>query len=145
MIIGDFHMACFTITAAAALGVAAAKYVVRHNEKKNALKEQEPKEYKFGSEVKWSKKLAYLELTLWGGSFLLAGEHIIHGEVVPYPPFLTAAGEGPDAVNEMLTEMGTVGVTMLAVLVVAWTIGVFIVDCIKFKKHQKAKIAIEEK
>ena len=139
-------MACFVVSAVAALGVGAAKYIVKHHEKKNELKVvNEPKEYKFGSEVKWSKKLAYLELTLWSGSFLLAGEHILHGEVTPFPPFLTAAGEGPEAVGEMLTEMGTVGVSMLAVLVLAWAVGVFVVDFLKFKKHKKEAKAIEAK
>ena len=139
-------MACFVVSAVAALGVGAAKYIVRHHEKKNELKVVEPKEYKFGSEVKVSKKLGYLELALWSGSFVLAGEHLLHGEVTPYPPFLTAAGEGPEAVSEMLTEMGTVGVAMLLTLVLAWGIGVFLVDFIKYKKHKKAeKEALETK
>ena len=133
-------MACFLVSATAAIGVGIAKYAVKHHENKFALETREPKEYKFGSEVKWSKKLSYLEMTLWGGSFLLAIEHILHEEVVPYPPFLTAAGEGADAVNEMLTEMGTVGLTMLGVLVAAWAIGVVVVDFLKFRKHKKAKL-----
>lgn len=134
-------MACFLVSATAAIGVGIAKYAVKHHENKFALEtREEPKEYKFGSEVKWSKKLSYLEMTLWGGSFLLAIEHILHKEVVPYPPFLTAAGEGADAVNEMLTEMGTVGLTMLGVLVAAWAIGVVVVDFLKFRKHKKAKL-----
>lgn len=132
-------MACFVVSAVAAIGVGAAKYVVKHHEKKNELTVNEPKEYKFGSEVKWSKKLAYLELMLWSGSFVLAGEHVLHGEVSPYPPFLTAAGEGPEAVSEMLTEMGTVGVVMLAALVATWAIGVLVVDFIKYRKHKMAK------
>ena len=132
-------MACFVVSAVAAIGVGAAKYVVKHHEKKNELTINEPKEYKFGSEVKWSKKLAYLELMLWSGSFVLAGEHVLHGEVSPYPPFLTAAGEGPEAVSEMLTEMGTVGVVMLAALVATWAIGVLIVDFLKYRKHKMAK------
>ena len=134
-------MACFLVSATAAIGVGIAKYAVKHHENKFALEtREEPKEYKFGSEVKWSKKLSYLEMTLWGGSFLLAIEHILHEEVVPYPPFLTAAGEGADAVNEMLTEMGIVGLTMLGVLVAAWAIGVVVVDFLKFRKHKKAKL-----
>ena len=132
-------MACFVVSAVAAIGVGAAKYVVKHHEKKNELTISEPKEYKFGSEVKWSKKLAYLELMLWSGSFVLAGEHVLHGEVSPYPPFLTAAGEGPEAVSEMLTEMGTVGVVMLAALVATWAIGVLVVDFLKYRKHKMAK------
>ncbi len=73
-------MACFVVSAAAAIGVGAAKYIVKHHEKKEELKVEAPKEIKFGSEVKWSTKLRYLELTLWSGSLLLAGEHLLHGE-----------------------------------------------------------------
>ena len=140
-------MACFVVSAVAAIGVATAKYVVKHHEKKNELTVAEPKDYKFGSEVKWSKKLAYLELMLWSGSFVLAGEHLLHGEVSPYPPFLTAAGEGPEAINEMLTEMGTVGVVMLASLVAVWAVGVLVVDFLKYRKHKASKkeIAVEAK
>jgi len=138
-------MACFVVSAVAAIGVGVAKHIVKHNEKKNELQAVEPKEYKFGSEVKWSTKLSYLELVLWSGSFILAGEHLLHGEVSPYPPFLTAAGEGPEAVKEMLTEMGTVGVTMLVALLVAWGIGVLLVDYFKYKKHKENKDRIEAK
>lgn len=130
-------MACFVVSAAAAIGVGAAKYIVKHHEKKTELTVKEEKEYKFGSEIKWSKKLAYLELMLWGGSFVLAGEHVLHGEVSPYPPFLTAAGEGPEAVQEMLTEMGTVGVVMLVALVAVWAGAVALIDFIKYRKHKK--------
>ena len=134
-------MACFLVSATAAIGVGIAKYAVKHHENKFALAtREEPKEYKFGSEVKWSKKLAYLELALWSGSFVLAGEHLLHGEVSPNPPFLTAASEGPEAVSEMLTEMGTVGVAMLGILVATWAVGVLIVDFFKWKKHKEAKI-----
>ena len=126
-------MACFAVSAVAAIGVGAAKYIVKHHEKKTA---NEPKEYKFGSDIKWSKKLAYLELTLWSGSLLLAGEHVLHGEVTPFPPFLTAMNSQADTI-EMLQEMGTVGVAMLFTLVAAWAIGTFIVDLVHHKKHQK--------
>ena len=132
-------MACFVVSATAAVGVAAAKYIVRHHEKKNEFNKVEPKDVKFGSDVKWSKKLAYLELMLWSGSFVLAGEHLLHGEVSPYPPFLTAAGEGPEAVSTMLTEMGTAGVAMLGILVAAWAVGVFVVDLLKWRKRKEAK------
>ena len=129
-------MACFVVSAVAAIGVGAAKYVVKHHEKKNELTVNEPKEYKFGSEVKWSKKLAYLELALFGGSFVLAGEHMIHHEVVPFPPFLTAMSSAEDTA-EMLHEMGTTGVLMFGLLVAAWAVGVFLVDFIKYRKHKK--------
>ena len=56
--------------------------------------------------------LAYL---LWGGAFLLCYEHIWHGEVVPWFPFLTAASD-PASAAEMLHEMATVGVAMAALV-----------------------------
>lgn len=128
-------MACFLVTTAAAIGVGAAKYVVRHFENKNfELKPQ------VEDELPMSKKLGYLELTLWGGSFLLAGEHYIHGEVSFKFPFLTAAIEGKEAVNEMLTEMGTVGVGMLFILVAAWFAGLFIAKLVRNRKKKLARV-----
>lgn len=124
-------MACFVVTTAAAIGVGAAKYVVRHHEKKNMdLKPQ------VEDKLPMSKKLEYLELTLWGGSFLLAGEHYIHGEVSFKFPFLTAATEGKEAVLEMLKEMGTVGVGMLLILVGAWFAGLFVARAIRNRKKK---------
>ena len=56
---------------------------------------------------------------LWGGSALLAFEHVWHGEVVPFFPFLTAAKD-PEAFSEMLHEMSTVGVSMAVVVTLVW-------------------------
>ena len=134
-------MACFVVSAAVGVGTAVARHVVKRHENKLELEGKVQLPEKFGSDVKWSKKLSYLELTLFAGSFLLAIEHILHGEVVPYPPFLTAAADPADTA-EMLNEMGTVGVAMLAVLIIAWAVGVFVVDYFKFKKRAaKAKLA----
>lgn len=140
-------MACFVVSVAGALAVGAAKYIVKHHENKVSKETTdftkiEDKKYKFGSETKWSKKLGILELSLLGGSFLLAGEHILHGEVVPYFPFLTAASEAESA-SEMLYEMGTIGVTMMLAITAAWAIGIFLFDLFKYRKHKKAML--EEK
>jgi len=35
-------------------------------------------------------KLSLLNALLWGGVILLAVEHVWHGEVTPWPPYLTA-------------------------------------------------------
>ncbi len=130
-------MACFAVSAAAAATVAVAKHIVAKKEKKNVTTPDENS--KFGSDTKWSTKLNYLELGLWGGSFLLAGEHIIHGEVTLYPPFLTATTT-PEGTSEMLHEMGTVGVIMLLSIVLAWAIGIFLFDFIAYKKRTSKKI-----
>ena len=128
-------MACFLVSATVGVGAAVARHIVKHHENKLELKGKTQLPEKFGSDVKWSQKLAYLELTLFSGSFVLAIEHVLHGEVVPFPPFLTAASNPAD-LAEMLTEMGTVGVAMLAILLVAWGAGVAIVDYFKFKKRK---------
>ena len=129
-------MACFLVSATVGIGVSVARHIVKHHENKLELEGKTQLPEKFGSDIKWSQKLAYLELTLFSGSFLLAIEHILHGEVVPFPPFLTAASNSAD-LAEMLTEMGTVGVAMLAILLVAWGVGVLIADYFKFKKRKK--------
>lgn len=125
-------MACFLVTTAAAIGVSAAKYVVRHHEHKVENINVEDKLIN-------SKKLGYLELTLWGGSFLLAGEHVLHGEVTYKWPFLTAVSDGPDATVEMLQEMGTVGVGMLLILVAAWFGGIFLARYIRKRKAKQVE------
>ena len=127
-------MACFVVSAAAGVGVAVARHVAKHHEKKLEL-EGKPREIKkFGSDTKWSKKLGLLEMILFTGSFMLAIEHIIHQEIVPFPPFFTAAASYDEAI-EMLQEMGTVGVAMFGILVVAWTITITLIDLYKYKKR----------
>lgn len=66
-----------------------------------------------------SGKLKWLNTMLWGGSALLAFEHLWHGEIVPWYPFLTAAGN-PDATAQMFHEMSTVGVAMAGVVTLGW-------------------------
>ena len=66
-----------------------------------------------------SRKLKWLKNMLWGGAALLAYEHVWHGEVVPWFPFLTAAADPADAAV-MLHEMATVGVTMALLVTAAW-------------------------
>ena len=79
---------------------------------------------------------------LWGGSALLAFEHVWHGEVTPWFPFLTAASD-PDEAAMMLHEMSTVGVTM-AVLVTAVWIGMVGVSSLIEKRIDSAETAEEK-
>lgn len=69
--------------------------------------------------IPFSLKLSWLNKMLFGGAILLAFEHLWHGEVVPFPPFLSAMNDPADTA-EMLHEMGTVGVTMAIIITVVW-------------------------
>jgi len=64
-------------------------------------------------------KLWILNALLWGGVILLALEHIWHGEVVPWPPFLTAM-TNPADIPVMLHEMATVGTMMTTATFASW-------------------------
>jgi hypothetical protein len=77
--------------------------------------------------VSWRKKLSWLLNLLWGGAILLALEHVWHGEVIFAPPFLTAMGD-PENTAVMLRELGTVGVGMAVIVVLAWVGMVLVAD-----------------
>uniref|UniRef100_A0A7C4NM70 Uncharacterized protein n=1 Tax=Staphylothermus marinus TaxID=2280 RepID=A0A7C4NM70_STAMA len=64
-------------------------------------------------------KLTILEITLLGGSAILAVEHIWRGEVVPYPPFLTAMSNPAD-IPVMINEMTIVGGLMSLASTTPW-------------------------
>ena len=112
-------MACFLVPVAEAVVTTAAKKSVEKKEElevkdvKAALAEE--------TRIPFSRKLKWLTGMLWGGAVLLAFEHVWHGEVVPWFPFLTAMSDPGDAA-EMFHEMGTVGVTMAILITVVWLI-----------------------
>jgi len=64
-------------------------------------------------------KLGWLNVMLWGGVIVLAMEHIWHGEVILWPPFLTAMENSAD-IAPMLHEMATVGGAMALVITLTW-------------------------
>ena len=102
-------MACFLVTAAEAVVVTAAQKA--ENKKDNAEHSS--------NRIPMSRKLRWLSSMLWGGAILLAFEHIWHGEVVPWFPFLTAMSDPADAA-EMFHEMATVGVCMALLVTLIW-------------------------
>ena len=117
-------MACFLVSAAGAVAVSAASKAVKHNESVKEAKETHAAQVAAAvdaSETKgpFSRKLSWLAYLLWGGAFLLMFEHVWHGEVVPWFPFLTNASNPADAA-EMLHEMSTVGVCMALLIVAVW-------------------------
>ena len=123
-------MACFLVPVADAAVVTAATQMVKMKEKKQetAHTTEEPA-------IPLSRKLQWLCNLLWGGALLLAFEHLWHGEVVPWFPFLTAASD-PAETAIMLSEMSTVGVTM-AVLVTAVWVGMLVVCNVLLKRARK--------
>ncbi len=68
---------------------------------------------------KFSEKLSWLNSMLWGGSLLLAFEHVWHGEVVPWYPFLTAMSD-PESTWTMVNEIATTGVFMAVAITAVW-------------------------
>lgn len=71
------------------------------------------------------KRIGWLNNMLWGGSALLAFEHVWHGEVTPWFPFLTAASDPADAAL-MIHEMSTSGVAMALLVTLAWVVMVLV-------------------
>ena len=114
-------MACFLVCAAEAAVATVVTKVVEKKEKaqENAVSDSTVSANEPAVKVPFSRKLKWLCYMLWGGSVLLAFEHVWHGEVVPWFPFLTAASDPSDAA-EMLHEMATVGVTMAVLVTVVW-------------------------
>ncbi|MFV0413409.1 MAG: hypothetical protein ACK5L3_09090, partial [Oscillospiraceae bacterium] len=96
-------MACFLVPAGEAIAVTVAAKIAKARGKsteKEVLPEGhlQPGKTETGeSKISFAKKLKWLTNLLWGGSALLAFEHVWHGEVVPWFPFLTAAGNPADA------------------------------------------------
>ena len=95
-------MACFTVPLTAAVAATAAKSALPKSAHSNP----------FVAKIGWLGKM------MFGGSFLLAIEHVYHGEIIFTPPFLTAVKDGNTA--DMLHEMATRGVAMTVLLLVVW-------------------------
>ena len=108
-------MACFLVPTAEALVISAVNKAQSAKEKKQETGAEAAK----ADKIPFSRKLRWLTNLLWGGSFLLAFEHVWHGEVVPFFPFLTAASNPEDA-SEMLHEMATAGVGMAVAVTIVW-------------------------
>ncbi|VVB99157.1 Uncharacterised protein [uncultured archaeon] len=95
-------MACFIVPAIVGIGA--------HSQRKK---------FPVWAHVNW------LVAMVLGGAVALAVEHYAHGEIVPWPPFLTAMAS-PAQTTVMLNEMAAVGIPMTIALVAAW-VGMIIV------------------
>lgn len=132
-------MGCFVVPVAQAVITSAAAKAVKAREKERETQETPEAEgaenVEMEAKVPLSKKLHWLSNLLWGGSALLAFEHLWHGELSPFFPFLTAAGD-PAQAAEMLHEMATAGVAMSVVVTVVWA-GMLLVSGALEKKARK--------
>ena len=134
-------MACVLVPAAEAVVVTAAAAIMRAKEKKraNALCAAQGDDYV--EKEGFSKKLFLLSYLLFGGAILLIFEHIWHGEIVPWFPFLTAAAS-PESTAEMLEEMATVGVTMAALVTAIW--GIMVAVLFATEKRAERSQSVKE-
>ena len=73
-----------------------------------------------GKKVPEKYHMNWLNSMMWGGVVMLAVEHIAHGEVVLYPPFLTAG------LSEVWPEMMRVGIPMTLSVFLIWGVMVAI-------------------
>ena len=131
-------MACFLVSATEAVVVTA----IEKGMGTKAAKDSEAAD-DTAFKVPIRSKLKWLSNMLWGGSVLLAFEHVWHGEVVPWFPFLTAMND-PGDTAEMLHEMATVGVAMAVLITLVWVGMCLTADAIakrtggKMQKNTKA-------
>lgn len=133
-------MACFIVPVTEAIITTAAQKILESKEKKNnSLDNNKSASLKAG----FSKKLGWLNKLLWGGSALLAFEHVWHGEVVPFFPFLTAMSS-PESTAEMLHEMSTVGVGMAVLITAVWAVMVGVSKIIEKRPADKKVLSAQK-
>lgn len=129
-------MACFLVSAAEAVVVTAA---AKATEKKADITGNS---YQAEQRISFSKKLKWLSNMLWGGSVLLAFEHVWHGEIVPFFPFLTAMNDPADTA-EMLAEMGSIGVLMAVIITAVWGCMVLVTNAMEKKALGSGSAAVQ--
>ncbi|MCR5510410.1 MAG: hypothetical protein K6F54_05620 [Lachnospiraceae bacterium] len=126
-------MACFIVPASEAIVTTITAKVMESKEKNTETSAEAHEETK----IHFSEKLGWLNKMLWGGSALLAFEHIWHGEVVPFFPFLTAVEHGETA--DMLAEMGTAGVGMALLVTAVWGVMVAVSTVMEKKQAEETE------
>ena len=135
-------MAGFLVPAAEAVITTAAAKVIKSREKEETVKlplaDGSAQEV---TKISFSTKLGWLNKLLWGGSALLAFEHVWHGELTAWFPFLTAASN-PVNFTEMLHEMSTVGVAMSVLVTAVWGAMVLVTNTLE-KRVDKERIPMK--
>lgn len=122
-------MACVIVPFIEAVGVSAAEKLLA----KKAVRD--------GAARDFVRQIPLLKNMLYGGSFLLAVEHIYHGELSFVPPFLTAM-KSPEEIPLMLREMATNGVAMVLLTTAVWAGVVALGRIVKKAKARRAGAAL---
>ncbi|MCH5204365.1 MAG: hypothetical protein J1F03_06430 [Oscillospiraceae bacterium] len=133
-------MACFIVPVTEAVITTIASKVISSKEAKIEKMELHNDDVHIDAEQKlpFSKKLNWLNNLLWGGSALLAFEHIWHGEISAVFPFLTAAADPVEAA-EMFNEMMTAGVAMSVVVTAVWAGMVAVASSVEKRKTKRSE------
>ena len=75
----------------------------------------------FRKKIPAALKISWLNMMLGGGVVMLIIDHLINGELMFYPPFLTAI-QNPADIPVMLQEVAVVGGFMTIAIVLVWII-----------------------
>jgi hypothetical protein len=94
-------MACFLAPMALAIIMTIVQVLTRHSDLTHKL------------------KLSALNAMLWGGVVILAAEHVFHGEITAWAPYLTAMSSPADTAV-MLSEIASIGGSMTLAISGTW-------------------------
>lgn len=130
-------MACFVAPATVAIVTTVVRKVVEKREGVSAAQPAGRPTTKVSG--KWTQRLGWLNLMLWGGTVMLVLDHLISGELVPWAPFLTAL-EAPGAVGPLVREILVTGGAMTAAVFAAWAV---MIVCVELRAKTRTKPAHE--
>lgn len=134
-------MACFAVPVAEAIIATAVTQIIKKKESAPEVFEYKTPEgaVEKVEKISLSRKISWLRNLLWGGSILLAFEHLWHGEIMLKFPFLTAAST-PEDTAVMLHEMATVGISMALLTTAVWCAVLAVVKIKETKIIKAAKV-----
>lgn len=131
-------MACFIVPGTEAVVTTIVTKIVEKREKKAEVNSNDINMHL--DKEKLSTSLKRLNGLLWGGTALLAFEHLWHGEIVPFFPFLTAAND-PGQLAEVTNEMATVGVGMAVLVTAVWAVSTKIIAMAKKSNAEETVVS----
>lgn len=132
-------MACFLDSVVSSAVVKVASKIVEKKEHERELKVSlDGETVETVKKIPFSRKLGWLSKLQFGGAVLLAFEHVWHGEVVPWFPFLTATVNRADTM-EMLHEMATTGLAMVGLTTAVWVGMLLVSSAIERRAVKEAK------